>query len=172
VIVACSLDNGIGVGSRLPWKLPRDLAYFERVTRGVRASVYPPGCRNAIIMGRLTYMSIPARARPLANRLNVVLTNDAAFIARQDILTAPTLDDALAQLATRTDVADVYIGGGTRVYAEAVEHPHCEQVFLTRVHQTIPECTAHFPALFGAELDVITKAGWRRASHAELKAWL
>jgi dihydrofolate reductase len=80
VIVACSLDNGIGIGSRIPWRLPRDLAYFEHVTRHVRTTVYPNAKHNAVVMGRVTYMGIPARMRPLAGRLNVVLSQDKTFI--------------------------------------------------------------------------------------------
>jgi dihydrofolate reductase len=80
VIVACSLDNGIGVDNHIPWRLPRDLAHFQRVSRYLRQGNYPPHCRNATIMGRTTYLSLPAKFRPLRDRHNVVLSTDAAFI--------------------------------------------------------------------------------------------
>ncbi|MCJ1438627.1 dihydrofolate reductase [Xylographa pallens] len=45
------------------------MAYFARVTR--RA---PPAHINAVLMGRKTWESIPARLRPLRGRVNVVVT--------------------------------------------------------------------------------------------------
>ena len=35
--------------------------------------------KNAVIMGRKTWESIPASKRPLANRINVVLTRNPDF---------------------------------------------------------------------------------------------
>jgi dihydrofolate reductase len=80
VIVACSLDNGIGVGSKIPWRIPRDTTHFERISKEILQGIYPSHYRNAVVMGRETYLSIPARVRPLPGRLNVVLTNNEEFI--------------------------------------------------------------------------------------------
>jgi dihydrofolate reductase / thymidylate synthase len=48
-----------------------DMAHFKRVTSATRS----PGARNAVIMGRKTFLSIPPRFRPLPGRLNIVLTS-------------------------------------------------------------------------------------------------
>ncbi|KAJ1555269.1 hypothetical protein HK405_002855 [Cladochytrium tenue] len=56
------------------------------LARGAAAAVEmaTPQPRNAVIMGRLTWESVPASARPLPGRLNVVVTSDpAAFVARE-----------------------------------------------------------------------------------------
>jgi dihydrofolate reductase len=46
------------------------MAFFKKVT-----SEAPEGAaQNAVIMGRKTWESIPAKFRPLPGRLNVVLT--------------------------------------------------------------------------------------------------
>jgi hypothetical protein len=87
-------------------------------------------------------------------------------------LVAPTLENAIEQLTSRDDVGDIYICGGTRLYTEAVAHPNCEQVFLTRVYKEVPECTAHFPAIFSASEDALLAAGWRRAEYHQLVDWL
>ncbi|KZV95636.1 hypothetical protein EXIGLDRAFT_735037 [Exidia glandulosa HHB12029] len=73
LIVAATTSNGIGHSGKLPWKLAREMAYFKRVTSGA-----PTGSRNVVLMGRNTWESIPPRFRPLAERINVVLsTRDA-----------------------------------------------------------------------------------------------
>jgi dihydrofolate reductase len=64
--------------------LAGDMAYFKQLTS--RSS--KPKLRNAVIMGRTTYLSIPERFRPLKGRLNIVLTSTpptpAAVGAEQD----------------------------------------------------------------------------------------
>ncbi len=70
-IVACTQDGGIGKEGKLPWKLSGDMAYFKRVTLDTEDT---PDVRNAVIMGRKTWESIPKSFRPLPGRLNVVLS--------------------------------------------------------------------------------------------------
>lgn len=66
------------------------MAYFKKLT----SQTSSPRLRNAVIMGRTTYMSIPEKFRPLKGRLNIVLTSrpptDAPAAAEQDENTAPT----------------------------------------------------------------------------------
>jgi len=80
LIVATSIAPPLGIGLRnsLPWGSVRsDMAFFRKVTTESR-SLSPLGngsqTMNAVIMGRKTWDSIPPRFRPLAGRLNVVVT--------------------------------------------------------------------------------------------------
>ncbi|PYH96033.1 dihydrofolate reductase, partial [Aspergillus ellipticus CBS 707.79] len=64
---------GIGLNGTLPWpRIKADMSFFARVTS--RPPV--PGRTNAMIMGRKTYDSVPANLRPLAKRINTVITRD------------------------------------------------------------------------------------------------
>lgn len=68
-----SRAGGIGIRGGLPWDLPTDRRHFQSIT-----SRALPGKRNAVIMGRRTWESLPPRFRPLPHRLNVVLTANPA----------------------------------------------------------------------------------------------
>ena len=70
LIVAATRNNGIGQNSQLPWRLSKEMAYFKRVTTNA-----PEGSLNAVVMGRNTWESIPAKFRPLNKRLNVVVSS-------------------------------------------------------------------------------------------------
>merc|ERR1719389_1259735 len=105
VIVASTGRGGIGKDGSIPWRLKGDLAYFKRVTTNA-----PAGKKNIVIMGRKTWESIPAKFRPLPDRLNVVLTRRATepeFSASfpEGVLLASSVVDALTQLATSSDIS-------------------------------------------------------------------
>lgn len=74
LIVAATVANGIGQNARLPWRLPREMAYFARVT-----SDAPEGTMNAVVMGRNTWESIPNKFRPLKERVNIVVSRNSSY---------------------------------------------------------------------------------------------
>ncbi|KAJ9218246.1 hypothetical protein DTO166G4_112 [Paecilomyces variotii] len=80
---------GIGLNGTLPWpRIKSDMSFFARVT------ARPPreGTTNAIVMGRKTYLSLPGHLRPLAKRINVVVSRNA---------TGPVQSMVLADLETQ-----------------------------------------------------------------------
>ena len=127
VVVAADLDWGIGKASGLPWpKLKGDLAHFKRVTADA-----PAGQRNAIIMGRRTWESTEVAGRPLPRRLNIVISR-STLIAPEGVLSARSLDDALAA-ASVPDIAATFVVGGAQIFREALAHSALRSVYLTRV---------------------------------------
>jgi dihydrofolate reductase len=48
------------------------MAYFKKLT----SQTSSPKLKNAVIMGRKTFLSIPEKFRPLKGRLNIVLTSN------------------------------------------------------------------------------------------------
>jgi len=150
VVVAATKDEmGIGLDGQLPWRLPKDMAYFKSLT----AQTDEPGLRNAVVMGRKTWESIPAKFRPLPGRLNVVLSKSGAMreatnenaapengktveVLPEGVLLRESLDDALETLASeehQVNVERVFVIGGAQVYAEALASPRCSAVHLTEV---------------------------------------
>ena len=81
LVVAMSRSGLIGSAGGLPWRLPRDLKHFRRLTWG-----------KPIIMGRKTHEAL---GRPLPGRTNIVLTRQADFQA-PGCLVAGDRDQAIA----------------------------------------------------------------------------
>jgi dihydrofolate reductase len=129
IIVAADEANGIGKDGGLPWHLPGDMAFYKRTTLSA-----PEGKRNAVIMGRKTYDSIPAKFRPLKDRINIVLSRAEGYAADAGVLTAHSLDEALRTAATLPALHRVFVIGGGELYREALGRPDCREVLLTRVH--------------------------------------
>jgi len=95
---------GIGLKGTLPWpRIKADMSFFARVTSRPPA----PGTTNAIIMGRKTYDSIPKHLRPLAKRINVIITRDQSGAVQEGVLrelAARKEKLASAKAKTETDV--------------------------------------------------------------------
>jgi hypothetical protein len=75
MVVAYENSRGIGLQGDMPWKLPKDMAYFKHLTTSVKAA----GKHNAVVMGRTTWESIPAKFRPLKGRMNIVISRYVYF---------------------------------------------------------------------------------------------
>ena len=117
LVVAMARNRVIGRDNQLPWKLPKDLAYFKRVTMG-----------HPVVMGRRTWQSI---GRPLPGRDNIVVTRNAAFEARG--ATVVTSLDAAWKAAG--EAGEVCVIGGTSLFAEAL--PIADRIHLTEVDAVV-----------------------------------
>jgi dihydrofolate reductase len=148
VVVAASVDGAIGRAGRLPWSLPREMRNFAELTK--RTSGEAASARNAVIMGRKTFESIPRRFRPLAGRVNIVLSAAGAFdhMPPEPHRVCRSLDEALRAAEGMADVERVFVIGGSAVYREAMAHPACEGLHLTLVARPDFEgCDAFMPAI-------------------------
>lgn len=106
VMVAARARNGvIGHEGHIPWSLPADWAHFKRITVG-----------HPLVMGRSTFESI---GRPLPDRQSIVVTSDPDW-AHEGVLVARTVPEAV-RLGSELDPELVNIGGGARLYAEALD---------------------------------------------------
>lgn len=128
IVVAADEALGIGQNGRLPWRLSGDMAFYRRIT-----SEAPEGKQNVVIMGRKTFESIPEKFRPLPNRINVVLTRDPSYRPAA-VHVASSLAEALALSEQLPQAARTFVVGGGELYREALGHPACQEVLITRVH--------------------------------------
>jgi dihydrofolate reductase/thymidylate synthase len=138
MVVAHDLNRGIGVNNQLPWRIPRDTKYFRELTTGT-----DEGQNNAVIMGRKTWESIPTKYRPLAGRLNVVLTSDRSYAVPDGVLVCSSLDEALSLVESR-GVSNIFVTGGGKVYEDGLNHPLCRRLYITQVLANY-DCDVLFP---------------------------
>lgn len=151
LVVAASLHNGIGASGTLPWRLPKDMAYFRAATSHVidtpqddavmaRAGLARRAVlvKNAVVMGRTTWESIPSRFRPLSDRINVVISTTmtqadlGAAASDPDTIVVPSFDAAVAFLQARRHarythgagaaLGHVFVIGGAAVYHYVLAH--------------------------------------------------
>jgi dihydrofolate reductase len=141
LVVAADRDRGIARDGAIPWRLPGDLRHFKQLT----TATGDPARRNAVIMGRTTWQSLPERFRPLPDRHNVVLSRQARLDLPAGVLHARELDEALRALSGVTPgIERVFVIGGSQVYAAALARPECRHIYYTRVDARY-DCDTFFP---------------------------
>ena len=139
VVVAADLGDGIGMQGALPWKLPADTAFLKKITTETCA----PGARNAVIMGRVTWDTLPAKWRPLPGRLNVVISRQHHLALPEGVLLTGNLEQALVAARETADVDRIFVLGGGDIYRQCLELPGCRRIYLTRVLKRF-ECDTFF----------------------------
>ncbi|KAF8818014.1 bifunctional dihydrofolate reductase-thymidylate synthase, partial [Cardiosporidium cionae] len=71
IVAAMEPNGGIGKDGKLPWPvLSRDMQHFKHVTTKRKDFDF----KNAVVMGRKTWNSLPVKYRPLPERINFVLS--------------------------------------------------------------------------------------------------
>ncbi|RDX81215.1 hypothetical protein CR513_38138, partial [Mucuna pruriens] len=147
VVVAATRDWGIGKDGKLPWRLPSDLKFFKEITM----KTSDPGKKNAVVMGRKTWESIPLEYRPLSGRLNVVLTRSGSFdiATAENVVICGSMSSALELLAASPytlSIEKVFIIGGGQIFRETLNAPGCDAIHLTEI-QTSIECDTFMPSV-------------------------
>ena len=103
----------IGKDGDMPWHLPEDLKHFTKLTTG-----------HPVIMGRKTWLSFPAKYRPLPGRTNIVITrqeNWGSTPEAEGAVVVKSLDDALLESQFVPGGGTVWILGGGEIFAQSVD---------------------------------------------------
>jgi dihydrofolate reductase len=143
LIWAQSTSGVIGRGGGIPWRLPEDQARFKDITMG-----------RTVVMGRLTWESLPEKVRPLPGRKNVVLTRQADYMA-DGAHVVPLLQDALTDDIT-------WVIGGEQIYQLAL--PIATRCEVTEVEIDLPRDDGDAVAPVLDEMWVGTEGEWQTSS--------
>lgn len=161
IIVAMDAKSGIGKNNQLAWSLPPDMAHFKDITTQTLDS----NKRNAVLMGRKTWESIPERFRPLSGRLNIVLTASKDRVFPRDVFSCDGLKEAFDLLGGRQDIESIFVIGGASVYEQALKTGICRNIYATQLFEDF-SCDVFFPADLNSFIKVKESAPF---SYGDLK---
>jgi dihydrofolate reductase len=116
MIYARSRNGVIGKQGQLPWHLPEDLAHFKRTTLG-----------QPVVMGRVTWESLPEKFRPLPGRSNVVVSRQTSFTASG----AQVVSSLEAAMALFPPIEIIWLIGGAQLYAQGLSI--ASQIVVTEI---------------------------------------
>ena len=146
-VVACCENGGIGYQNSLPWKLKKEMAHFQKLTRG-----NPGGNRkNALIMGRKTWDSLP---KALAGRYNFVLSRNIKEKTKGMDGLYSSIDDFMKDMESpvwNDKVEDIFCIGGAEIYKLVMQSAYCGKLFCTRVLSSY-KCDVFMPDMSGFQV--------------------
>ena len=146
LIAAVSSDGGMGYKGQLPWPhCKADMAHFAKRTTG--------GGNNAVIIGKKTWDSIPAR--PLKRRTNLIISSHAqpheqphAQPHAQQEHWFATMPDLFAHLESAS-YDEVWIIGGASIYEQFLAMHERNEIVIDEMCITTMEpiykCDTFFP---------------------------
>ncbi len=129
LIAAATRNHVIGKNGDMPWHLPKDLAYFKRITRG-----------HCIIMGRKTFESF-GKGKALPYRTNIVMSRQQDYQVPPQVVLAKNLSAAI-DIATNLQETECFVIGGSEIYALAL--PLAHRIYMTRIDTSV-EGDTFFP---------------------------
>jgi dihydrofolate reductase len=168
-IAAISENYVIAADGQIPWNIPEDMKRFKQLTTG-----------HPVIMGRVTYETIPEKFRPLAKRLNIVVSSKQQNYP-SGVVVVPSLEEALNQVQQQQvpkmegiDYEEAYIIGGQSLYFAAMSKVN--KLEITHVHQKIIGSlnVRYFPriqAMLWQEVQREDKEGFSFVSYEKKGPW-
>jgi dihydrofolate reductase len=121
IIVASTLEYGIGYDNKLCWNIPEELKHFRNITLNCLHN----NTMNCIIMGKNTWYSLPCG--PLKDRVNVIISlNDYEKIKKEiadmkQVYVFKTIEDALNYIDNNDIIENCFIIGGAQIYNTFLE---------------------------------------------------
>ena len=154
-IAAVSLDGVIGIGDKIPWRIPEDFKHFRDTTMG-----------NVLLVGRATYLTLPPKA--YEGREYIVLNGgenipDLNFNHFQ----FSSIDTVLHLLGhENTSIEKVYVIGGASIYTQLIDY--CDEAVITFVDKFIPEGDKRFPLMkLLQEFECTNSAEWKMSKSGD-----
>ncbi|KAI9012504.1 dihydrofolate reductase-like domain-containing protein [Phycomyces nitens] len=178
ILMAAALSDtrGIGYKQDLPWHIPADSKWLHRITtkkyNQPLLNQLDQDWHNVVIMGRLSWESIPMQGIPMENRFNIVVSRNPDYnIHAVDKFPNVSLSNSISQALldgiekSQKTGGRIFVLGGENVYEEAMILPQSTHILLTIVHAKEPiECDTFMPH--------IDPGIFRQASHQELEEFV
>jgi len=140
LILACTLDGGIGHNNKIPWNIKDDMLKFRKITMETENK----SKNNALIMGSRTYMSLPVKK--LKDRINIVISRtdeNNKMYQDNDILKFSLIDKALKYCYDNDNIEKIYVIGGSYLYNYFLENNKLIHSIYLSIIKDNHECDTH-----------------------------
>ena len=127
IVAVDKMTGGIGKNGNLLYSIPKDLRHFAKITTDSETLH-----KNAVVMGRKTWDSIPLSKRPLKNRINIVFTSNK--IEHPDVYSVASMDEyKQVEYELSDHLNKIFIIGGQQIYTMFMEHGLVQECICTHI---------------------------------------
>jgi len=111
--------------------------------------------RNAVLMGRHTWESLPTAFKPLPGRLNGIISRQGLPGEEVGHPIWASLQDAFSELRKDESIQNVFVIGGAQLYAQAIHHTACRRIYATFIEEGFG-CDVFFPEIPASFREIAT----------------
>ena len=138
IIVGKDNNNNIGYQNKLIYGIPEDLQYFRNITSFTKDK----NKKNAIIMGRKTWDSIPSKIKPLKKRLNIILSRterkENPESPNNEIKWYSSLQKSIIGTRKNKNIENIFIIGGESLYKQTFQLlPIIDYLYITEINHDL-----------------------------------
>lgn len=131
IILAIDDKLWIWKNNSLAWKLKEDMKHFRSITSNTKST----SNKNAVIMGRKTWDSIPKKFRPLPCRINCILSRKIKVVEElNSFYYFTSIAKCLEKLYKNKEIGDIFIIGWANLYNQVLSNPKLDKIYLTKVN--------------------------------------
>jgi dihydrofolate reductase len=130
IILACTLEGGIGYNNNIPWNIKSELYLFKEITTGSNDNFKS----NAVIMGRKTWESL--KYKPLKDRINIIITNNNSF-KYDNLISFSNIEKAFEYCENDLNIDKVFVIGGKSIYDLCLDNyaDNIEYIYLSVIYK-------------------------------------
>lgn len=137
LILAVDEKNWLWKNKTLAWNIKSDLKYFKKITSETKDLAK----LNAVIMGRKTWESIPAKNKPLSNRINCIITksiknNDIWSKIDDFTLYFNSINHCLSELESKENLEKIFVIWWASLYNDFLKWDlinFVEKIYITKI---------------------------------------
>ena len=139
IVAMNNIDQGIGFKEGLPWNIKEDHDYYLRVVQTTENK----NKKNAVIVGRITFKSIPQESSIFNSCIVILVSNtikieDLKYLQSNEnkgIEIVKSMKEALNIIYNKyTNIVEsIYSIGGNRIYEESLNFENFNIYYITRI---------------------------------------
>ena len=133
IIIAVDEKHGIWKNGELAWSIKEDMHHFKALTTTTKSKKK----KNAVIMGRKTWESIPKKFQPLPWRINCILSSSYDFnpqVIDDNTWGFNSFEECHKYISKLKEIESIFIIGWSYLYNLVLDKPCLENIYLTRVY--------------------------------------
>jgi dihydrofolate reductase len=150
-IAAVALDGTIGIGDKIPWRIPEDFKHFRDTTMG-----------SLLIVGSVTCRTLPEKA--FEGREYIVLNGGEHLENLPEKVYQFSEIDTVMLLLKNLHVKKVFVAGGASIYKAMIDY--CNEAIITWVDwsdKDFSKDNKKFPVGKLEDFNTVNESAWMKS---------
>jgi dihydrofolate reductase len=171
MILAIDEKNWVWKAGDLAWHVPSDMKYFKKITSETKDLAK----MNAVVMWKNTWNSLPAKFRPLPDRINCVLSHnlnkDNIWSQIDDfVLYFNSFEHCLSELESKENIENIFVIWGATLYNSVINNEFLDKIYITKIKWDF-NCDVHFSGI-PEDFVVESYTDWEEENWVEFSFWV